>query len=203
VAIVGHRTLVVDGTDLDKLHICGYSTLDRRLFTLRDVLRGRSGVPQDECADALIVLTPLCNLAGRAVQDADFKGSWTEAKFQTLVRDELRRNALIGSHLDEHAHAAGGITDLSWRGIPIELKVHSTLITSTDDCEPYLAQTASYAVAKSKRTSILCVLDASEKRTAPQSPERLLNVLLHPESGVWICVLVIQGNLALPSALSR
>jgi hypothetical protein len=203
VAIVGHRTLMLDGTDLDKLQICGYRTLDRRLFQVRDYLRTRRGVPQDEGADALLVLTPLCGLAGRAVQDAEFKGVWTEARFQEYVRAELRRSPLIGEHLDEHAHAAGGITDLSLRGMPIELKVHGTLIASTDDCAPYLAQTTSYAVAKSKRTAILCVLDTSEKSTSPQSPERLLGVSCHSESGVWICILVIQGNLARPSDLSR
>lgn len=203
VAIVGHRTLMLDGTDLDKLQICGYRTLDRRLFHVRDYLRTRSGVPQDEGADALLVLTPLCGLAGRAVQDAEFKGVWTEARFQECVRAELRRSPLIGEHLDEHAHAAGGITDLSLRGMPIELKVHGTLITSTDDCAPYFAQTASYAVAKSKRTVILCVLDTSEKSTSPQSLERLLGISYHDESGVWICILVIQGNLTRPSDLSR
>src|SRR5690606_40174003 len=116
-----------------------------------------------ETADALLVLAALCNLAGRAVQDAEFKGRWNEAAFQRYVRAELRRHPLIGADLDEHAHAAGGITDLSLRGMPIELKAVDTLVSSVDQCEPFLAQTASYAVAKSKRTAILCVPHGSDQ----------------------------------------
>ncbi|BCT93134.1 hypothetical protein LYSHEL_21570 [Lysobacter helvus] len=203
VAVVGHRTLIVDGADASKLQVCGYPGLDQALYTLRDALRRRPGVPQSETADALIVLAALCNLAGRAVQDAEFKGRWDEAAFQRHVRAELRRQTVIGADLDEHAHAAGGITDLSLHGMPIELKAVDTLISSVDQCDPFLAQTASYAVAKSKRTAILCVLDSSEKKTAPVPPETLLGIRTHAKGAVSICVLVIQGHLARPSALSR
>lgn len=202
VAVVGHRTLIVDGADAT-LQICGYPGLDQALFALREELRRRPGVPQAETADALLVLAALCNLAGRAVQDAEFKGRWNEATFQRHVRAELRRHPLIGADLDEHAHAAGGITDLSLRGMPIELKAIDTLISSVDQCELFLAQTTSYAVAKSKRTAILCVLDSSEKKTAPVPPEALLDIRTQAQGAVSICVLIIQGHLARPSALSR
>ncbi|ABR91930.1 Hypothetical protein mma_1005 [Janthinobacterium sp. Marseille] len=203
VAIVGHRTLLIEGTDVSKFQVCGYPVLDRRLFEIRDALRRRGGVAQEETTDTLLLLAPLCNLAGRAVQDAEFSGKWNEADFQTHVRSELRRNALIGSQLDEHAYGGGGITDLSLHGIPIELKALSSLITTVDECERYFAQTASYAVAKGKRTAILCVLDFSEKNTSSRSLDSLLDLRVHADSGVAICVLVIQGNLAKPSALSR
>lgn len=203
VAVVGHRTLIVDGADATKLQICGYPGLDQTLFAHREALRRRPGVPQAETADALLVLAVLCNLAGRAVQDAEFKGRWDEAAFQRYVRAELRRHPLIGADLDEHAHAGGGITDLSLRGMPIELKAIDTLISSVDQCELFFAQTASYAVAKSKRTAILCVLDSSDKKTAPMPPEALLDVCTQAQGAVSICVLVIQGNLARPSTLSR
>ena len=202
-AVVGHRTLIVDGADVTKLQICGYPGLDQTLFALREALRRRPGVPQAETTDALLVLATLCNLAGRAVQDAEFSGQWDEAMFQRHVRAELRRHPPIGADLDEHAHAAGGITDLSLRGLPIELKAVDKLISSIDQCEPFFAQTASYAVAKSKRTAILCVLDSSSKKTAPVPPEMLLDIRTVARGEVSICALVIQGNLARPSALSR
>lgn len=203
VAVVGHRTLIVDGADVTKLQICGYPGLDQTLFALREALRRRPGVPQAETTDALLVLTTLCNLAGRAVQDAEFSGRWDEAMFQRHVRAELRRHPPTGADLDEHAHAAGGITDLSLRGLPIELKAVDKLISSIDQCEPFFAQTATYAIAKSKRTAILCVLDSSSKKTAPVPPEMLLDIRTVARGEVSICVLVIQGNLARPSALSR
>jgi hypothetical protein len=203
VAIVGHRTLIVDGTDPARYQVCGYPNLDRKLLELRDQLRQRSGVAQDETTDALRVLASLANLSGRAVQDAEFKGHWDEARFQTYVRAELRRNPTIGVDLDEHAHASGGITDLSLRGLPIELKAVDKRVMSVGDCAGFLAQTVSYAVAKSKRTAVLCVLDASPKTAAPLTPDALLELRHDAESGVTIAVLVIQGNLAKPSALSR
>lgn len=203
VAVVGHRTLIVDGADAARLQICGYPGLDQTLLAVRESLRRRPGVPQSETADALLVLAPLCNLAGRAVQDAEFKGQWNEAAFQQYVRAELRRHPMIGVDLDEHAHAAGGITDLSFRGMPIELKAVDTLISSIDQCESFLAQTASYAVAKSKRTAILCVLDSSRKKSSPVPPETLLGIRTEVREAVSICVLVVQGDLARPSALSR
>jgi hypothetical protein len=194
--------LLIEGTDVSKFQVCGYPILDRKLFDIRDVLRRRSSIAQDETADALLMLAPLCNIAGRAAQDAELSGVRKEADFQERVRVELRKNPLIGASLDEHAHGGGGITDLALRGIPIELKAQDGLITTVDECERYFSQTASYAVAKGKRTAILCVLDFSDKTTAPRSLDQLLDVRLH-ESGVTICVLVIQGNLAKPSALSR
>lgn len=203
VAIVGHRTLVVDAVDPTQAPLCGYPPLDRALVHVRNALRRRSGVPQDEAIDAVRILAPLCNLAGRAVQDAEFRGEWNEKAFQDHLRAEFRRNPLIGVELDEHANAAGGITDLSLRGVPIELKVIDSPIRSVDDCAQFMAQVASYAVAKSKRTAVLCVLDASPKRSAPVPPETLLDIRLSAEGHVAVCVLVIQGNLAKPSALSR
>lgn len=203
VAIVGHRTLIVDGADQSKLQACGYPGLDQKLYKLRDRLRSRAGVPQPETSDAMLVLAALCNLAGRAVQDAEFKGNWSEKQFQQVVRAELRRHPPIGAALDEHAYAAGGITDLSLRGMPIELKAVDVPISSVDQCQSYLAQTASYAVAKGKRTAILCVLDSGEKKVAPMPPEALLDMRIDESSQVCICVLVIQGNLARPSDLSR
>src|SRR3546814_1116964 len=54
VAVVGHRTLIVDGADASKLQVCGYPGLDQALYALRDTLRRRPGVPQSESADALL-----------------------------------------------------------------------------------------------------------------------------------------------------
>lgn len=203
VAIVGHRTLVVDTVDPAKAPLCGFPSLDRRLVLLRDALRRRPGVSQEETSDAVRILLPLCNLAGRAVQDAEFRGESTERAFQDHVRVELRRNPFIGVELDEHAHAAGGITDLSLHGLPIELKVSNTLVRSVDDCTQFMAQAASYAVAKSKRTAVLCVLDTSAKPAAAVPAETLLDIRMSVDGYVAVCILIIQGNLAKPSALSR
>lgn len=201
VAIVGHRTLLIDGTDPSR-SLCGYPAMDTRLIEFREVLRKVPGMAQSELLDLLTVLTALFNLAGSAVQDALFPGKRSEAQFQLDVRAALRRSPSIGIELDEHANAAGGITDLSFRGIPIELKVASSALFALDDGKRFASQAASYAVAKGKKIAVLCVLDCSGKSGPPRNPAQLVG-FQSLENGVQVCVLIIQGNLQKPSALSR
>lgn len=201
VAIVGHRTLLIDGTDPSR-SLCGYPAMDKRLIEFREVLRKVPGVTQSELLDLLTVLAALFNLAGSAVQDALFPGKRSEAQFQLDVRAALRRNPSIGIDLDEHANAAGGITDLSFRGIPIELKVENSALFTLEDGKRFTSQAASYAVAKGKKTAVLCVLDCSGKSGPPRDPAQLVG-RQSLENGVQVFVLVIQGNLEKPSALSR
>ncbi|WP_454740219.1 hypothetical protein [Cupriavidus necator] len=157
---------------------------------------------QSELLDLLTVLATLFNLAGSAVQDALFPDKRSEAQFQLDVRGALRRSPSIGIELDEHANAGGGITDLSFRGIPIELKVESLTLFALADGRRFASQAASYAVARGKKTAVLCVLDCSPKNGPPRDPSQLVG-LETLENGVQVCVLVIQGNLQKPSALSR
>jgi hypothetical protein len=158
VAIVGHRTLLVEGIDVRSNPITGYSAVDQKLVAIRDMLRREGRANPQELSDVLELLTVLGNMAGRAVQDAEFEGVWLEDRFQDYVRRDLRRAPRIGSDLDEHPRAAGGITDLSLRGIVIELKAVKDRIGSIEDCKAYVEQTSSYAVAKGKRVAVLCVL---------------------------------------------
>ena len=201
IAIVGHRTLLIDGTDPSR-SLCGYPAMDSRLIEFREALRKAPGMSQSELSALLTVLTVLFNLAGSAVQDALFPDKRSEAQFQLDVRAALRRSPSIGIELDEHANAAGGITDLSFRGIPIELKVENSALFGLEDGKRFTSQAASYAVAKGKKTAVLCVLDCSDKSGPPRDPARLVG-LLPLENGVQVCVLVVQGNLQKPSALSR
>ncbi|WP_172167971.1 hypothetical protein, partial [Paraburkholderia elongata] len=122
IAVVGQRTLRIEGFDLRQAPITGYAGIDRKLIQVRDLLRGRPLITAVELSDVLTVLTPLASLAGRALQDALFRRTCSEADFQADVRNELRRIPAIGSELEEHPRAAGGITDLSFHGIRIELK---------------------------------------------------------------------------------
>jgi len=79
-------------------------------------------VAPEDVKNTLVVLQCLGNLAGRALQDALFKGATEEKDFQAQGRDELRRSPTVGEELEEHPASSGGITDLSFRRIRIELK---------------------------------------------------------------------------------
>lgn len=205
VAVIGQRTLRIEGFDLSRAPITGYAAIDRKLLQVRDQLRIQPLITANELDNVLKVLAPLCNLAGRALQDALFRNTSNEAQFQDEVRNELRRSPLIASALEEHPKAAGGITDLSFHGIRIELKFEASNSLSLTDCKRFVDQTVSYVVATGKRVGVLCILDNSRKRSPPFPAEEGIEVMAHPtpNSTVSIVTVLIQGNLARPSDLSR
>ncbi len=203
VSVVGHRTLLIEGLDLQANPITGYPNVDRKIVQIRDELRQRGSGVGSDLGDLLKIVSVLSNMAGRAVQDAEFEGIWSEARFQDYVRKELRRRPEIGAELDEHAHASGGITDLSFHGIPIELKAQSKRTLSLGDCQQYVEQTASYVAAKGKSCGVLCVLDCSPKTSAPEPADAGIGILEKSASSglVAIVVVLVQGNLRRPSSL--
>ncbi len=204
VSVVGHRTLLIEGLDVKTNPITGYPAVDERILAIRDAVRSGGLVQSGELAELLEVLTVLGGLAGRAVQDAEFDGTWSEAEFQEEVRKELRRNPRIGADLAEHPKAAGGITDLSFRDIVIELKSLPGGVKKLSDCQQYVEQAASYAVAKGKRVAVLCVLDCAAKSTAPLPAADGIAILTSAApAGVAVITVVVQGNLTRPSKLSR
>jgi hypothetical protein len=201
----GQRTLLLEGVDSTRHPRTGYGNLDRKLIAIRDHLRATFGIGQEEVADALTVATPLANLAGQARQDNRFKAAMSESEFQKKVRQLLRSRSEIGAELDEHPHAAGGITDLPFRGIRLELKVEDTQNMTLTDCDRFLGQTASYVAANGKRLGVLCVLDCSTKKRPAFLAGDGIGVLVHKQSETPISVIaiLIQGNLPPPSSFSR
>jgi hypothetical protein len=202
---VGQRTLLLEGVNAALHPLTGYTNLDRKLISIRDRLRGTVGIVQQELADALALAAPLANLAGQARQDNYFKAVISESEFQKQVTHLLRTHSNIGAELDEHPHAAGGITDISFRGIRIELKVESVHNMTMSDCSRYLEQTASYVAANGKRLGVLGVLDCSPKQRPAFPAEDGIEVQIHEftETAVFVITILIQGNLASPSSFSR
>lgn len=205
VSIAGQRTLRLDGSEPDRQPITGYPGIDRKLITLRDSLRLEPLVPESDLQDLLTVIVPLANLMGQAVQDNKFPAVISEADFQKQVREWLRREPSIGVELEEQAHSTGGRTDLSFRGIRIELKSETAKRLLPEDCKHYASQPASYAVGTNRRVAVLCVLDCSPKKAPPFPVED--GLFVYPidtgASPVYIVCCLIQGNLAKPSSFSR
>lgn len=205
VAVVGQRTLRIEGIDLSRPALTGYPSIDRKLIQIRDQLRSQPLIVGSELESVLAILTPLGGLSARALQDALFNGPYSEARFQTDVRNELRRSPAIAAGLEEHARTGGGVTDLSFRGIRIELKVEDSVPLGIADCGRFADQTIAYVVATGKRVGILCVLDRSAKKSPPLPAEEGIGVLMRRTEDGAICIVtvLIQGNLARPSDLSR
>jgi hypothetical protein len=202
VSVVGHRTLRIESVDFQHSSLTGYPAVDRRLLELRNELRRMPAIPRQDMDSAMLLLVPLGALAARAVQDDLFPATISETEFQRIVRDELRRSPAIGGELEEHPHAAGGETDLSLRGLRLELKVEPARRLVLSDCQQFVEQAAAYAVGSGKRLGMLCVLDVSPKNRAALPAEEGVG-LLHSESGVPIVTILVQGGLARPSDLSR
>lgn len=204
VAVVGQRSLRIESIDLQKAPLTGFEGLDRKILSARDELRAQRCLNEEDMRSMLILFQALANLAGRSLLDNLYPKSFSEAEFQADVRNDLRRRPEIGSKLEEHPRAAGGITDLSFCGIRLELKVENGKAIGPDDCTRDLEQTVSYVVGTGKRAGILCVLDSSPKAAAPYPAEDGVKVfpLTARDSSVCIVTIVIQGNLARPSALS-
>jgi hypothetical protein len=142
---------------------------------------------------------------GRVLQDNEITEVLSEKQFQALVRAELRRRPKIGSALSEHPRAAGGVTDLTLLGVPLELKVEGEKRLNLEDCKPFAGQTTSYAHGNGKRVGVLCVLDCSPKTQAAAPAEACIGILQDETSGANtpIIVVLVQAHLAKPSSLSR
>jgi hypothetical protein len=204
VAVVGHRTLRIEGIDLLRSPITGYPAMDKKLLQLRDSLRQNRAIAETDLKSSLVLMTALGSLAYQALHDDLYPGIRDEPQFQRDVRAVLRIAPEIASELEEHPHASGGITDLSFRGIRIELKVEQRKLMALDDCRRFLGQTVSYVIATGKHIGILCILDCSPKDIAIPAEENF-GILKHStrDGEVSIVTLIVQGNLATPSSLSR
>jgi len=182
-----------------------YPSLDRRILDVRTELRQKPMVAEEDIRAMLVALAPLANLAGAAVQDALYPKPILEAVFEKEVRERLRGTPSIGAELEQQAHAAGGRTDLSFRGIRIELKSERKKRMLPEDCAAFADQATSYAVGTGKRLAILCILDCSAKRTPPIPIDTCVFLQSRDSGGgeVHVVTVLVQGGLAKPSALSR
>jgi hypothetical protein len=200
VAVIGHRRLVLEGTDVSSNPITGFSNVDRHLLRIRDGLRNFPGLQPEDVANTMIVLGGLGNIAAQAV-----KSGLSERQFQNRNIELLRNRSDIGEHLESHAEAAGGITDLTFWNIPIELKVENTKVLFPKDFSNYFDQTAAYAIGLGKRVCILSILEASPKSAPVGIVEDDIELFVHSnsQSSIVIAVVIIRGGLPKPSSYSR
>lgn len=205
VAVVGHRRLLLEGTDIISKPLTGFSNVDRHLLRIRDRLRASPGMVPHDIANAMIILSGLGNIASQALNNGLFEAGTSEKKFQDKVTEMLQNRSDIGERLQGHAEAAGGITDLTFRDIPIELKVENSRVIFPQDCEKFFNQTAAYAIGLGKRIGVLSVLEASIKTSPLGFIEDDIQVFTHQagQSSVLIVVVVVRGGFPKPSSYSR
>src|SRR5690606_24713653 len=108
-----------------------------------------------------------------------FEASTSESTYQKETTKMLRNRSDIGEHLQGHPAAAGGITDLTFRDIPLELKVENNKILFPKDFKKYFNQTAAYAIGLGKRLGILSILESSPKKEPIGVVEDDIEVFIH------------------------
>lgn len=205
VDLLGHRTLRLESVDPSGNALTGYASIDTKLIDIRRQLKTVPGLLDADIISVMTLLSGLGNLAGQALQSAWFPVGTKEAVFQDEVLKHLRRRSDIGSELEEHPHTGGGITDLSFRQIRLELKAQTDKSPTLESLSKDADQTAHYVVTTGKKVGVLCVLDSSAKSTPPVPAESLFSIQAkHLQSGgIPIVTLIVQGGLPKPSSLSR
>ena len=169
-------------------------------------MREFPGLSSDDIANAMTVLEGLGNITAQALKGGTFEANMSEKQFQTKISELLRNRGEIGEHLESHLEASGGITDLTFKGIPIELKIEKSKVLFAKDFTNYFNQTASYSIALGKKVGILSVLECTEKKATPVGVvEDDIDFFIHQtgQSVVAIIVVVIRGGLPKPSSYSR
>jgi hypothetical protein len=186
--------------------VSGYDQVDRKLVAVRDLARRAVGINDNDLNNLLILMGAVGGIAGQAMQDNLFPGGWTEEEFQEELKRLLRSYPSIGSELEEHPQASGGITDLSFRHTRLELKVVNEHLATRDDVVFFLPQVVQYVAGSDRRFGVLCLLDTSVK-TAPLGSvaDDIAYEAATGPSGkglpIGIGTIIIRGNLTKPSAL--
>lgn len=204
VEIVGHRRLLLEGSDVASHPLTGFSDVDRHLLSVRDKLRTFPGLHSDDVANTMIILGGLGNIAAQALKGGLFEAGMAESAFQKEVTKMLRNRSDIGEHLQGHSEAAGGITDLTFQDIPIELKVENSKVLFPKDFKKYFNQTAAYAIGLGKRIGVLSVLEATQKKEPVGVVQDDIEVFAHKtgQSPIVIVVVVVRGGFPKPSSYS-
>jgi hypothetical protein len=205
VAIIGHRRLLLEGSDVASNPLSGFSNVDRHLINIRDQLRSFPGLPSTDIANTMTILGGLGNIAAQALKGGLFKTGTSEKEFQEKVSAMLRNRSDIGENLQGHPEAAGGITDLTLWDIPIELKVEKGKVLFPKDFKKFFDQTAAYAIGLGKRIGVLSVLETSPKSSPVGVVEDDIDVFVHQagKSSIMIVVVVVRGGFPKPSSYSR
>lgn len=210
IAVTGNNRIKIRSSLESNLVISGYSEADRALCEIRTSILNEAGITSEQRINFLLIMKNLANIAGQALASNDFSGSWSEEDFQKEIRRRLRLVSEIGCQLSEHPHVAGGITDLFFKKLQIELKVENNKLVTLINANSFSQQGAQYTAGCDNRLGVLCILDCSDKKQAPGSLANDVDLIRVPVPGIVdggfplvLGVVIIRGNLKAPSSFSK
>ena len=214
IPVIGHNELRVKIVDTPNWVPTAEKTpLDQRIVELIETLIAEHPSVQQELPDLFPVLQALGRISAVYAQEAAFKGrsDVSEREFQQRVVHDLRMR-LDPSEVQEHSQQAGGITDIRFRGVIVELKVEDENGERSYLAQKYSRQVTQYAGIEAKQVSVLLILDLTEKVNPPGDIKNdifLSDVITHGARAVpqefpsKVFVFVVNGNTRNPSSYSR
>ena len=226
-----HAAFETEDGRLTEIPVIGHNVLRVRVVERPDWLPSRQNGPLDQRIASLIEelvkgcptvrgeldeLYPLLDALGRVcatyAQEAAYKGrnDVSEEEFQKAVLHDLRIR-LGASDVQEHPNQAGGIPDIRYRGVIVELKVEDEDGNRDQLTKKYTGQATQYAGVEARQVSVLLVLDLTEKTNPPGDIRNdifLTDVTTHeagdtPPFPSKAFIFVVNGNTRNPSSYSR
>ena len=165
----------------------------------------------DEMPALFDVLRVLSRLHAAYAQQAIFKkrNDVSEQEFQERVLQDLLVH--LGQDVQAHPAQGGGVADIRYRGVIVELKVERDNGDRAHISKKYTGQAVQYASAEARQVSILLVLDLTAKVRPPSDIRNdlfLEDVATHGGDGgskgfpSKVFIIVINGNTTNPSEYS-
>jgi hypothetical protein len=213
VPVIGHNELRLRIGSEDRYpFLTGNRILDRHIEELVTKLLSDCPKVRDELRELLDILQALTRLLTTYAQEAIYKGrrDVTESEFQATVLRDLR--FLLGQEVQEHPKQAGGIPDVRYRGVIVELKVEKENGDREHISKKYAAQSVQYTGVEARQVSILLVLDLTSKDKPPGDIRNdILLTAVETHGGndgtkkfpSKTFVFVINGNMKSPSTYSQ
>ncbi len=211
--IVGYHKLRVRVSDSTATPLLSkYKALDERVVAIINDVRDLAGIGEKHLTDFIEALSIIVNYMGICAQQAVYRSG------QAILEKDFQRDLLmhmrgqLGEDVQEAPKQGGGITDISYRSITVELKVEHDIVDRGEMLRGYQNQPTQYSSASGAQLGILCVLDLTEKTLPPAPPQNNLRLLSPPVHGfpageipfpTRIAAVVIDGNIRRPSDYSR
>ena len=214
VPVIGHNELRIKVVDSPNwLPSTGGRPMDQHIIRLLEELIREYPSIQGEMTELYPLIEALVRVCATYAQEAAFKGrnDVSEKEFQQTVLRDLRFS-LGASDVQEHPKQAGGIPDIRFRGVIVELKVEDEDGDRSHLAAKYAPQATQYAGAEARQVSILLVLDLTEKANPPGDIRNdifVADVHTHgtddaePPFPAKALIFVVNGNTRNPSSYSR
>ncbi len=216
--VIGHPEMKLQSLDENSYPVLTqYPVIDIQVVKILQEAKGMlPNIRPSDFADFQASLIYLARYAGMVQQtgvfkSGNFKGKRIDEKkdFQQHLLQHLRMTAL-GSGVQEGENTAGGLLDLRYRNIVIELKVEDNVKDRVKLREKYIEQPTQYS-ASGVPLSITCILDMTPKDNPPANVANNITLETTTTHGFEdtespypskVAVIIIDGNTKLPSDYS-